>query len=418
MSNYIKPRGTVDLYDQSMSDFQQLQTTCFKIAKKFNFQQIKTPIFEHAELFFKSSGDTSDLVSKEMYLFKDKGDRLIALRPEATAGVIRAVVENKMLANRNTTLKLMYFEPCFRYERPQAGRQRQFHQFGVELLNSTSVLDDFEVIKLANDILKNLQINEYVLEINYISTAQKRKLWVEALKKYFSNYIDELEEISKQRVLTNPLRILDDKIESKKEFVKQAPKINEFLEDDEKQEFYKLLSFLDKNGIKYIINENLVRGLDYYSGVVFEFVSTSTKLQGQSTLIGGGRYGKLIADTGGPDVQGVGFGLGVERILIAINQKVFEQQSLDLLVISMSNEYEKQVYEIANIQRDNFNLNVDVLININKFDKIFKIASSYNAKKVVILAKKEMQENNVIVKDQQSFEQKTIAYNEIIKNKL
>lgn len=417
--SYSKPRGTVDLFNQEMYNFQQLQDLLLKLGQKFNFKQIKTPVFEHVELFTRSAGETSDLVSKEMYVFKDKGDRTIALRPEGTAGVIRAVVENKMLNNQPLPLKLMYFESCFRYERPQAGRQRQFHQFGVEVLGSNSIYSDFESIVLANHILEKLKINEYVLEINYISDANKRAEWIKVLKDYFYKFYDQLEEVSQQRLEQNPLRILDDKIESQKEFVKKAPKISNFLNEDEKREFQTLLNLLDESNISYKINEGLVRGLDYYTGVVFEFISTSELLKGQSTLIGGGRYSNLVSEVGGEDAQGVGFGLGVERILIAASknsENIFKKYNLDYYVAALDQQNVKTAVKIANQLRKNKQQKVEASFSNLKFDKIFKNASNQNARKVIIVASKELESNQVIIKDQETFEQSVVDLNELFKN--
>ncbi|RCT49926.1 histidine--tRNA ligase, partial [Ureaplasma urealyticum] len=408
MSNYTKPRGTVDLYNEAMNEFKSLENFLLTTTKKYGFQQIKTPIFEFAELFMKSAGESSDLVSKEMYLFKDKSDRWLALRPEGTAGVIRAVVENKLLLNNPLPLKLMYFEPCFRYERPQAGRQRQFHQFGVEVLGTKNIYYDFELIALANNILKKLAISDYVLEINYISTAHNRSLWVKSLQEYFNLYRDELTPLSQERITTNPLRILDDKLESQKLVVQQAPKITNFLSNEEKEEFALIKKMLDEHDIKYRVNEGLVRGLDYYSGLVFEFISTSPRLLGQSTIIGGGRYGQLIKQTGGPDYEGIGFGIGIERLLIALldsNKQILNNFEDKYLIAYFDKELENEAIKLTQSLRINNQLNVDIILDTIKADKIFRLAQRLNAKKLIILAKKEWLNKQVILKDLLSFEQ-------------
>ncbi|MCV3743654.1 histidine--tRNA ligase [Ureaplasma sp. ES3154-GEN] len=410
-------RGTVDLYGQELDAFRNLEQKLLNLANIYGYNQIKTPVFEHYELFNRSSGETSDLVSKEMYVFQDKGERWIALRPEGTAPALRAVIENKLLFQNVLPLKIAYFEPCFRYERPQSGRQRQFHQFGVELLGSNSIYTDFEIISFANQILKDLKINKYRLEINYISTPKKRATWINALQKYFANYLNELEPVSRERLNINPLRILDDKIESKKDFVQNAPKIDSFWDEDEKKEFAFLCSLLDAKNIKYDINLNLVRGLDYYTGVVFEFISTSDLLVGQSTVIGGGRYMKLLSELNGPDYNGIGFGCGVERILIAL--KDVEQQNeptylSDYLIGYTDSSFAECAHLLASSFRAS-HLKTDVLYEVSKFDKIFKRAKKTKPKQIIIFAEKEWQNNhNVIVVNEADQTQQIKNFEELL----
>lgn len=416
MINYSKPRGTIDLYNKEMNDFKLLENFLLSTTKRYGFQQIKTPVFEFAELFMKSAGESSDLVSKEMYLFKDKSDRWLALRPEGTAGVIRAVVENKLLLNHPLPLKLMYFEPCFRYERPQAGRQRQFHQFGVEVLGTKNIYYDFELIALADTILKKLMISNYILEINYISSPHNRSLWVKSLQEYFHLHRTELTPLSQERITTNPLRILDDKLESQKLVVKQAPKISHFLSNEEKEEFNLIKKMLDDYNIKYYVNEGLVRGLDYYSGLVFEFISTSPKLLGQSTIIGGGRYGELIKQTGGPNYEGIGFGIGIERLLIALsetNKNILNTDDDKYLIAFFDKELENEAIKLTQILRINNQLNVDIILSSTKADKIFKLAQRLNVKKLIILAKKEWSDKKIILKDLLNFKQDLLSLDEI-----
>ncbi|AJQ45477.1 histidyl-tRNA synthase [Ureaplasma diversum] len=426
MSNYNRVRGTVDLYGLDMLLFKQLEQTLFKISNQYHFKMIQTPIFEEAKLFQRTAGDSSDLVSKEMYLFKDKGDRLLALRPEGTAGVIRAVVEEKMLNNNPYPLKLMYFSSCFRYERPQSGRQRQFHQFGVELLNANSIYDDFEVISLADQILKQLKIVDYNLEINYISTPKQRLAWINALKTYFYQYYDQLTLVSQQRLETNVLRILDDKEEAHKDFVKNAPKISAFISQDEQQEFDQLLKLLDQANIKYQINYNLVRGLDYYEGVVFEFVSTANVLVGQSTLIGGGRYGSLVSELNGPNVQGVGFGLGVERILIMLKYYLDQEQTNQLfkkdapvyLVGCLDANLLTNLNQLVHHLRANSKLVIESNYNSYKIDKLLKQGERINAQYLLLLAPTEFANNQIIVRNLVTKTQQCVDYHQFIKENI
>ncbi|KEZ22752.1 histidine--tRNA ligase [Ureaplasma diversum] len=426
MSNYNRVRGTVDLYGLDMLLFKQLEQTLFKISNQYHFKMIQTPIFEEAKLFQRTAGDSSDLVSKEMYLFKDKGDRLLALRPEGTAGVIRAVVEEKMLNNNPYPLKLMYFSSCFRYERPQSGRQRQFHQFGVELLNANSIYDDFQVISLADQILKQLKIVDYNLEINYISTPKQRLAWINALKTYFYQYYDQLTPVSQQRLETNVLRILDDKEEAHKNFVKNAPKISAYISQDEQQEFDQLLKLLDQANIKYQINYNLVRGLDYYEGVVFEFVSTANVLVGQSTLIGGGRYGSLVSELNGPNVQGVGFGLGVERILIMLKYYLDQEQTNQLLkkdapvylVGCLDANLLTNLNQLVHHLRANSKLVIESNYNSYKIDKLLKQGERINAQYLLLLAPTEFANNQLIVRNLVTKTQQCVDYHQFIKENI
>ncbi|MCV3728368.1 histidine--tRNA ligase [Ureaplasma miroungigenitalium] len=412
-----KIRGTVDLFKDDMRLFKTLENHLLKIADNYGYEQVKTPVFEHYELFNRSAGETSDLVSKEMYVFNDKGNRMIALRPEGTAGVLRAVIENKWLLQHPLPLKLAYFEPCFRYERPQSGRQRMFHQFGVELLGSDSIYTDFEVICMAYEVLTSINIKDFVLEINYISTPEKRALWIKALQDYFAQYIDQLEVISRERLQTNPLRILDDKIESQKTFVQNAPKISAFLDEKEKEEFATLLNALEKQNIKYKINENLVRGLDYYTGVVFEFISLSERLVGQSTMIGGGRYTKLLSQLNGPDYNGVGFGCGIERLLIAlkdVSSNETKEYHYDYMIGYTQNELATFAHSLTNNMRTH-NLKVDVSYEPLKFDKIFKKANKIQPRFIVLFAEKEWADNQqILLIDEQTKQQTTMSYIDIL----
>ncbi|WP_031489195.1 histidine--tRNA ligase [Ureaplasma canigenitalium] len=415
MSNsYIKPRGTLDWYMNDIFQLKKLEDILLKTGELFGFDLIKTPVFEHTELFTRSSGETSDIVNKEMYTFLDKGDRSLSLRPEGTAGVLRAVIENKLLLKTSYPLKTMYFEPCFRYERPQKGRLRMFHQFGVEYLNVNSIYMDFEVLALANSILSKLKINDYVLEINYISTKEKRTLWIKDLQTYFNGIKDQLSTLNQERINSNVLRILDDK-DIETSLISNAPNINDYLDENEKTEFNTFLNLLDENGIKYKVNKNLVRGLDYYEGVVFEFISTSNLLIGQSTLIGGGRYNSLIKELGGPDAIGVGFGLGIERIIVLLKEKTEWnnlEKPFDYVIGALEPKFIEPALGLCLRLRNN-GKRVNINLQSFKMSNIFKMADSYKAKYTIIFASKEFSENSVIIKDNLTKEQKIVNIDEI-----
>ena len=311
------PKGCKDVLPEESYKWHYVEATVRKIADRFCVKEIRTPTFEHTELFLRGVGETTDIVNKEMYTFEDKGKRSITLKPEGTAGVARAFIENG-LASTAMPMKTYYISPVFRYERPQAGRLREHHQFGVEFYGSKSADCDAEVILLANEILVSLGLS-VKLYINSMGCAECRKEYNAALRAYFNDIKDELCETCKVRLEKNPLRILDCKEEHCKKLCEAAPKITDYLCDDCKAHFEKLKSLLDEAGLLYEVNPFIVRGLDYYTKTVFEFVTTD--LGSQGTVCGGGRYDDLIKQLGGADIPGIGFGMGIERVLMLMEQK-------------------------------------------------------------------------------------------------
>lgn len=347
-----KPKGTKDVFgrEQKIKSFiyEILQTA----VKVNNFQKIETPIFESTEVFIRSVGETSDIVSKEMYSFLDKGERSLTLRPEGTAGVIRAIVENKLYTK--LPLKLYYEGPMFRYENPQKGRQRQFTQFGVEYISDASPYADVEVILMANLILKSLGI-KYALKINSLGDVNTKVDYMKALRKYFLPFKAQLTDDSQNRLESNPLRILDDKIDSQKDFVKNAPKISDFYSPESKDYFEKVKDFLQKSRVDFIVDQNLVRGLDYYTHTTFEFVSNSVNSGAQATLVGGGHYQNLVKEFGGPELSGVGFGIGIERLineLVNINDEEIEDYP-HIFVLNISPSMQAETLAVVNMFREN-----------------------------------------------------------------
>lgn len=420
MSNiqYQKPRGTIDYFGYELDNLKYIEDTIKHLAFLYGYSEIRTPIFEHTEVFIRSVGQSSDIVTKEIYNFKDKGGRDIALRPEGTAGVIRAINENKLLQKQNWPLRVYYYGPIFRYERPQSGRARQFHQFGFEILNTNNIFDDVDVILLAYSVLNKLNLHKYHLDINCIGSIQTRIKWIEALKKYFANYKEELSLDSQNRLQTNPLRILDDKIDSQKDFVKNAPSIKEFLSQEEIDNFNKIKGSLDALKIPYTENLSLVRGLDYYTDLVFEFVSDLDELKGQSTFCGGGRYNNLIEELGGINAQAVGFAFGLERILIQYltenkqNQNVHKKQ-YDLVLINLL-EDEFASLAIAYKLR-NFGFSLYFEPSIKKLNQGFKLAEYYQAKFILILGTKEIENEEIIVKNQITMQQELVKLQDLYK---
>ncbi|WP_033160800.1 histidine--tRNA ligase [[Mycoplasma] collis] len=382
---YFKVKGTRDFFKADAILFEKIKNIFFKKANIYNSSLIETPIFEYYNLFSRTSGEQSDIVNKEMYSFKDKGDRLIALRPEGTAPVARAIIENKLYL---TNQKFHYFGPQFRYERPQKGRFRQFYQAGIEFLSPKNIYLDFEVLHFAVNFLKDLKIDGYTLKINYLGSKEEKLLYINILKKYFTNFKDQLSDISLERIEKNPLRILDDKVEQDKEFVKNAPKIIEVLSDESKDYFNKLTNLLKENNIKFEIDYSLVRGLDYYNDLVFEFVSQSKALGTKTTLIGGGRYNHLFQELGGPEISAIGFAIGIDRILeiIKYNSNILINEYIDYYVgIINENEYEL-LLKVINKLRD---LNYKVEFNKKNLSpkKIFEQAKKNNAKNIIFIEK-------------------------------
>ena len=418
MSNiqYQKPRGTIDYFGSELENLKYLEEVIKNQAFLYGYSEIRTPIFEHTEVFIRSVGESSDIVTKEIYNFKDKGGRDITLRPEGTAGVIRAINENKLLQKQNWPLRVYYYGPIFRYERPQSGRARQFHQFGFEILNTNNIFDDLDVILLAYSVIKKLNLKKYHLDINCIGSIQTRTKWIDALKEYFNKYKKELSLDSQNRLETNPLRILDDKIDAQKDFVKNAPSIQAFLTQEEKDNFNKIKVSLDALKIPYTQNLSLVRGLDYYTDLVFEFVSELDELKGQSTFCGGGRYNNLIEELGGIKAQAVGFAFGLERLLIQYlteNQitETSHKKTYDLVLINLL-EDEFASLAIAYKLRD-LNLSVYFEPSIKKLNQGFKLAEVYQAKFILILGTKEMQDGNIIVKNQVTMQQELVKIEDL-----
>ncbi|UQS83533.1 histidine--tRNA ligase [Bombilactobacillus thymidiniphilus] len=319
---YQKPKGTLDILPGESQKWQYVENVAQQIFSKYQYQEIRTPIFEQYEVFARSSGDTSDIVSKEMYDFEDKGGRRLALRPEGTAGVVRSYVENKLFGpEHNNPYKVWYHGPMFRYERPQSGRQRQFHQIGVEALGSDAPEMDVETISMALNFLNELGLKDYKVVLNTLGDVQTRKNYHQALLDYLTPLKEQLSADSQIRLMKNPLRILDSKEAQDQKLVADAPSILDYLTDAAKKHFQVVTNLLDQIGVAYEIDANMVRGLDYYNHTIFEIMVTSPAFDNREmTVIAGGRYNGLVAQLGGPDISGVGFGLGLERLMLLLEQ--------------------------------------------------------------------------------------------------
>ncbi len=409
-----KPKGTYDVLPLESKEWQKLEEVIRKICKLYNYKEIRTPIFESSDVFHRDQNDTSDMVTKETYDFKDRSDRGITLRPEGTAGVARAFVENKLYVD-NPVSKLFYMGPMFRYERPQKGRNRQFSQFGVEALGSDSAYIDAEVIALGASLIRALGLKDVTVKINSLGDEESRSKYKEVLVNYFSKYQDCLCEDCKNRLVKNPLRILDCKVDRDQEFFKSAPKINDYLNQESKDRFKKVLDSLDSMDLKYVIDDNLVRGLDYYCHTVFELEVNVPEFGAQNVIGAGGRYNKLISDLGGPQTPGVGMAFGMERLLLATNfagKKLAHDDSIHAYFIALGEKAEKEALKIMNACRiGGLSCEMDYLNGSLKSQ--FKKADKNNARFTIIFGENELEEMKCNIKDNETDVQETISLLEV-----
>ena len=347
-----KPRGTEDILPNDSKIWRLIENTAHEICAKYGYKEIRTPVFEDTSLFSRGVGDTTDVVQKEMYTFNDKGGRSITLRPEGTASLVRSYIENSLYANPQPT-KLYYLISCYRYEKPQSGRLREFHQFGLECFGSVSSATDAEIITLAFDFFKTLGVKDLSLNLNSIGCEKCKPKYNEELKKYFSSHIDKLCDTCKDRLEKNPMRIIDCKSPVCQEVCADAPRMIDYLCEDCDSHFNQLTSYLDKLNIKYTIDPNIVRGLDYYTRTVFEI--SSDALGAQSTVCGGGRYNGLVEELGGKPTPGIGFAMGIERLILILKSQGIELgESLgpNIFVASIGDNAsltaQKLVYDLRN----------------------------------------------------------------------
>lgn len=392
------PKGTKDVLPSEAYKWHFVENTARKVAALYDLHEIRTPTFEHTELFLRGVGDTTDIVNKEMYTFLDKGDRSITLKPEGTSGVVRSFIENGM-ASGVLPLKMYYITPVFRYERPQAGRLREHHQFGVEVFGGKGPETDAEVILLARDYLHALGLEGVELNLNSIGCKHCRPKFNEALKEYLRPHLSEMCPTCNARFEKNPLRILDCKEEACTKINENAPRTVDFLCDECREHFEKLKSILDSCGVKYKLNPKLVRGLDYYSKTVFEFVSTSIGAQG--TVLGGGRYDTLIENLGGPSVPAVGFGSGIERVLLVLQntgKTIPQEGALSVYVAGLDEAGRQAAFALANeLRRAGVSADIDHAARSVKAQ--FKYAGKAGARYVVVIGSNELESGAYTVKD-------------------
>lgn len=408
------PRGTKDITPKDVYKWHYVERKFREICALYGYEEIRTPIFEHTEVFARGVGDTTDVVQKEMYTFTDRGDRQLSLKPEGTAGVIRSFIENKMYADTQPT-KLYYITPCFRYERPQAGRQRQFHQFGIEVLGSDGPSVDAEAISLAVQFFNELGLKNLSVNINSVGCPKCREEYNRKLKEYLDKKVDVLCETCLERKDKNPMRVIDCKNPKCKENLQDIPFMIDHLCDDCKEHFAKLQTYLTEMGIEFVVDKTIVRGLDYYKKTAFEIISND--IGAQSTVCGGGRYDGLVEMLGGPKgISGIGFGLGIERLLLTLennNIEIENPKSTDIYIATIGDAAKTKSFKIIkdlranHISADNDHLDKSIKAQFKYSDKI-------HAKYTVVIGDDELANDTATLKNMQTSEQTTIKLSEIV----
>ncbi len=410
-----KPKGTYDVYGNKGKTILEVENILKALMEKYNYEYVRTPLFEASELFHRGVGDTTDIVTKETYDFLDRGNRNMTLRPEGTAGVVRSYVENKMYGNVIQPVKTWYYGPMYRYERPQSGRFREFYQFGVEVFGSDSPLLDAEVISIAVNFYKLLGLKGIKVNINSLGDIESRNNYREALKEYFKPHLDSLCDDCKERYNKNPLRIIDCKYDANLDIIKNAPRIIDYLNETSKKHFEEVQKYLGAMNIDYVVNPNVVRGLDYYTHTVFEVEASVEGFGAQNVLCGGGRYNGLVETIGGPTTPGVGFALGMERLLTALefeNINLVDDNNLDIYVIPMDNTKEYSIHITNMLRMNGFNVDIDYMDR--KISNNFKQADRLNAKYVIIIGETEENSKILTIKDNNTKEEFKINEDDLV----
>ncbi|MGI6714330.1 MAG: histidine--tRNA ligase [Bacilli bacterium] len=410
------PKGTHDLYGAEAEGFRYLEEVLMTLAEFYGFTPMRTPIFEATELFARGVGASSDIVRKEMFTFPDKAGRSLTLRPEGTAGVMRAIVSNKLHAQAELPLKYYYYGPIFRYERPQRGRYREFYQFGLETIGDASPYRDVEVILYAITALGYLGLNNVVTKINFLGGAKTRDAYRQALREYFTPHIHHMCRDCQERHQLNPLRILDCKIDEDRKIIEKAPIINDFLNEEERAYFKVVTTTLDSFGINYQIDDNLVRGLDYYSDLVFEFHLRKNETEDYGALGGGGHYTELLQEVGGPALAGTGLAFGMERLYLVLKENGLlpaPAPEVDVFVMNVGKASVEDAFSILTLIR-NSGYKAEINLDDRSFKALFKRAERKRAPLALIIGDDEVKENVVQIKDLAKATQVTVAYEDII----
>ena len=410
-----KPKGTYDLFGKKASQMLYFRKLFSALMEKYNFKYFETPIFESSELFHRGVGETTDIVSKETYDFKDRGGRSLTLRPEGTAGIVRSFIENKLYAD-SLPLKTWYFGPMFRYERPQAGRYRQFYQAGAEVFGSYDPMMDAEVISIMVNLFRLLGLKGVKVNLNTLGDTESRENYRNALINYFRPYLNDLCDDCRNRFEKNPLRILDCKVDGDKSIMKNTPKMTDYLNDESKNHFEKVKEYLDSMDIDYSVNPNIVRGLDYYTHTVFEVEADIEGFGSQNVLGGGGRYNNLVSNVGGPMVPGVGFAIGVDRLMLALDAEgidISEDEGLEIYAIPMGEEQKSKCMSlINNLRLNGFNADMDFLDRNLKSN--FKYSDKIGAKFIIILGEEEVNSSVLTIKNNSTKEEFKVNIDNLI----
>ncbi len=408
-----RPKGTIDVYDDIGRNILYIKNIVENIAKNYNYNYFRTPTFEKSEVFKRGVGETTDIVQKETYDFLDRSDRLMTLRPEGTAAVVRSIIENKLYVNGMN--KVWYFMPMFRYERPQSGRLREHFQFGFESFGNIDPASDAEIISIAYKILNSLGLKGVKVNINSLGDAESRENYRNALIEYFKPHINDLCEDCQNRFNKNPLRIIDCKVDSEKDIIKNAPVMIDYLNDESKEYFNKVKSYLKILNIPFEVNPKIVRGLDYYTHTVFEITAEIKDFGSQNVLCGGGRYNNLVESLGGPNYPSVGFGMGIERLMNALEKEEidFGRKEIDAYICYISENEKEYAFKLLNNLRNN-NIKCDMCFTNRNLKGQFKECDNNNSKYVIIIGNDEKETNILTVKNNKTKEEYKIKENDII----
>ena len=411
-----RPKGTNDIYGKEANVWKYVETVIDQVMEKYNYNYIRTPIFESSELFHRGIGETTDIVTKETYDFVDRGDRHLSLRPEGTAGVCRSYIENKMYGDATQPVKVYYNGTMYRYERPQSGRDRELTQFGMEILGSDDPLSDAEIISAAVNLYKLLGLKEIKVNINSLGDSSSRNTYREALIEYFRPHIDEFCDDCKERFMKNPLRILDCKVDADNEILKNAPKTIDYLNEESKERFDKVKDYLDIMQIDYEVNPSIVRGLDYYNHTVFEIEAKVAGFGSNNVIGAGGRYNGLVKELGGPETPCIGFASGIGRLVMALELEEVKLPIVDYvdLFLMYVNEDEKKyaVYLAQELRMAGFIVETEYTGRGLKGQ--FKQADRLNSKFIAILNSEDLNNNEIKIKNNQTKEEEIISLDVLI----
>lgn len=409
-----KPRGTRDLFKNNLKEYQQVEKIITSILDNYNFTEIRTPILEMEELFVRSVGDNTDVVSKEMYTLNDRKNRKLVLRPEGTASVVRSVIENKLYIPEHLPLKLFYHGPMFRYERPQIGRSRQFDQIGVEIFGKKSPYQDLELMSLIKSLIEHFHLeNNVQLDINYLTTGEKREKYIDSLRKYLKNF-DSLCQDCLKRLDKNPLRILECKIDGNS--FQDAPDIYQYASDTEKEYFSQFQEGLKNLTFNFQINKQLVRGLDYYTGIIFELKYLDSKLGSQSTILAGGRYDNLVSSLGGPELDAIGFAIGLDRFVLTLKYLNFFVQppiNIEVFTVPLNKKALSFNLKLVKRLREN-NIKTESDLTLKGMKHVFKEIERKKIKYLIVLGDKEIKTNKVILKNWEKQTIQEVHLNDLI----